>query len=276
MLPGFLLTLREGLEAALIVGIVLGALQKMHRPELRSAIWWGVGTAVALSLAVGFGLSRVGLSLEGAAEEAFEGLMMLAAAMVLTWMIFWMNRFARQLKTQLEGEVRLAASASRRGALFSLAFLAVLREGIELALFLTAAAMTSGGLPTVLGAALGLCGAVFFGWALFASTIRLDLRRFFQVTSILLVLFAAGLVAHAVHEFNELGWIPPLIEEVWNMNSILPEQSWGGQLLTALFGYNANPSLSEVLAYGLYWIGIGLGLLGARRHALSLPTGVLS
>jgi len=110
-------------------------------------------------------------------------------------------------------------------ALFSLAFLAVLREGIELSLFLTAATFTTDAQQTVIGAVLGLFSAVLLGWALFATTIRLNLRRFFQVTSILLILFAGGLVAHGVHEFNEVGWIPAIVEHVWDINGILDENS---------------------------------------------------
>ncbi len=268
MLSAFLLALREGLEAALIVGIVLSALHKMRRSELGASVWLGVGVGGTVSLVSGVGLVRLGIGLEGAAEEAFEGLTMLAAALVLTWVIFWMNRAARQLKAQLEGEVRQAVVTSRRGALFSLAFLTVLREGIELALFLAAAAVTAGGQQTVFGASLGLATAVLLGWMLYRGTLRLDLRRFFAITSVLLILFAAGLVAHAVHEFNELGWIPPLIESVWDFNPILPEQSAGGQLLRALFGYNANPSLSEALAYVLYLVAVGIGLNSARWQAM--------
>ncbi len=205
MLSAFLLALREGLEAALIVGIVLSALHKMRRSELGASVWLGVGVGGMVSLVSGVGLVLLGIRLEGAAEKAFEGLTMLAAALVLTWVIFWMNRAARQLKAQLEGEVRQAVVTSRRGALFSLAFLAVLREGIELALFLAAAALTAGGQQTVFGASLGLATAVLLGWMLYRGTLRLDLRRFFAITSVLLILFAAGLVAMLFT--NSTSWV---------------------------------------------------------------------
>lgn len=130
-----------------------------------------------------------------------------------------------------------------------LAFLAVGREGFELALFLVAAQISTSAVQTLIGAALGLLASAVLGWLLFASTYRLSLRRFFQVTNVLLILFAAGLVAHGVHEFNEAGIIPSIIEHVWDINTLLDEKSPFGLILTALFGYNGNPSLTEVIAY---------------------------
>jgi high-affinity iron transporter len=267
MLPAYILSLREGLEAALIVGIVLGALRQMRRPDLRSAVWAGVFSAVLLSLGAGALLSLLGLSFAGRAEEIFEGFTMLLAAGILTWMIFWMNRQARSLKADLESGVQHAATGGR-GSLFGLAFLAVLREGVELALFLSAAAFASDGLQTLAGALLGLGTAILLGWSLFATAVRLDLRRFFGVTGVLLVFFAAGLVAHGVHEFNEAGWIPAVIEHVWDINPVLSEDSFAGQLLKALFGYNGNPSLTEVLAYLAYFVILFFGLRRTRRQTV--------
>ncbi|GAB4418435.1 MAG: FTR1 family protein [Anaerolineales bacterium] len=269
MLPSYLLSLREGIEAALIIGIVLGALRKMRRTEFAPAVWMGVVSAVLLSIAGGVALTLLGLSFEGAAEEIFEGITMLLAAGVLTWMIFWMSRQARTIKGDLENEVHQAAFKGGKRALFMLAFLAVMREGIELALFLAASTFATNAQQTLLGAILGLGTAVLLGWSLFASTIRLDLRRFFQVTGFLLILFAAGLVAHGIHEFNEVGWIPPIIEHVWDVNTILDENSTLGAMLKALFGYNGNPSLSEVIGYVMYFVAIFLGLRIDRQQQKS-------
>jgi high-affinity iron transporter len=271
LLSSFLLSLREGIEAALIIGIVIGALQKINRPWLSRAIWAGAACAAALSLLAAIVPNLIGASLVGRAEEIFEGITMLVAASVLTWMIFWMNSQARNLRNELESGVRRAALQAGKGALFLLAFTAVLREGIELALFLTASAMTSSTQAVVIGALLGLGVAILLGWLLFASLVRLDLRRFFQVTGFLLIMFAAGLVAHGVHEFNELGWIPPLVEHVWDLNPLLNEDSSLGMLLTALFGYNANPSLSEVVAYLAYFTAILIGLRLANSASRTLP-----
>ncbi|NOY99899.1 MAG: iron transporter [Chloroflexi bacterium] len=260
MLPSYLLSLREGLEAALIIGIVLGALRQMNRKSLAPAVWIGVVSAAAISLVSAIVLTRFGLSLEEEAEKIFEGVTMLLAAAILTWMIFWMSRQSHTIKSNLESGVHEAAAGTGKRALFWLAFIAVLREGIELALFLTAAVFASDAQQTLTGALLGMGTAILLGWSLFATTVRLDLSRFFKVTGFLLILFAAGLVAYGVHELNEVGWIPAVIEHVWDVNPILDEKSTIGAMLKALFGYNGNPSLTEVLAYLGYFAAIFLGL----------------
>lgn len=270
MLPSYLLTLREGLEAALIIGIVLGALRKTNHTQLSPTVWAGTISAVALSIISGIALTNFGLSLEGSVEKVFEGVTMLLAAAILTWMIFWMQHQSRSLHGELEDSVRQAASGTGKRALFLLAFFAILREGIELALFLTAATFASDARQTLLGVAFGFASAILLGWAIFASTVRLDLGRFFKVTSVLLVLFAAGLVAHGIHEFNEVGWIPSGIENLWNINPILDENSAFGAMLKALFGYNGNPSLTEALAYIAYFAAIVLGLGLAQKPKLKL------
>jgi|Deesub1362A_J573_1020465.scaffolds.fasta_scaffold07609_2 high-affinity iron transporter len=273
MIASFLIALREGLEAALIVGIALGVLVKLRRGDLRRWVWSGVAAAVLISLGVAWALNAMGASLEGPAEEVFEGIAMLLAAGVLTWMIFWMQRQGSRIQRELERDVRSAASQGQAWGLFGIAFFAVLREGIETALFLTAAAMASGSQQTLAGGLLGLAAAVAVGWLIFATTVRLNVRRFFQVTSVLLILFAAGLVAHGIHEFNEVGWVPPIIEHVWDINPILDENSTVGTLLKALFGYNGNPSLTEVIAYVLYYAVVLLGLrrLPGKREQLAQP-----
>ena len=265
MLPSYLLSLREGIEAALIIGIVLGALRQMRRGDLSGAVWIGVVAASALSILAGVLLTVFGLNLEGSTEEIFEGITMLLAACILTWMIFWMSRQARSIREELQNGVHRAAFEAGKRGLFVLAFLAVLREGIELTLFLVASVFASDVQGTLIGALLGLGTAILLGGSLFASTVRLDLRRFFQVTGILLILFAAGLVAQSAHEFNEVGWVPPLIEHVWDLNGILDEDSLAGSMLKALFGYNGNPSLTEVLAYSAYFVAIVVGLRQSRQ-----------
>ena len=261
MLPTYLLSLREGLEAALIIGIVLGALSKIRRQDLSPTVWLGTLSAVGVSILTAIILTAFSMSLEAGAEQVFEGITMLIAAGILTWMIFWMRKQARFLKSELEAGVNKAAASTGKRAMFWLAFVAVVREGVELALFITAAffagdqsQLTSNIIQTLAGTILGLGTAALLGWTLFATTVRLDLRRFFQVTGILLILFAAGLVAHGVHEFNEVGWIPSVIEHVWDVNAIVDENSVPGQLLRTLFGYNGNPSLTEMIAYFAYLV----------------------
>jgi high-affinity iron transporter len=263
MLPAYLLSLREGLEAALIIGIVLGALRKIRRTDLSPALWLGTLAAFGVSVFTAILLTRLGLEMEDPGEAIFEGFTMILAAGILTWMIFWMSKQSRTLKSELEEGVNKAAVSSGKRALFWLAFVAVVREGIELALFLTAAFFigdqshaTANTAQNLAGAILGLGTAILLSWSLFATAIRLDLRRFFQVTGALLILFAAGLLAYGIHEFNEIGWIPAIIPHVWDLNSIISQTSLLGQLLETLFGYNANPSLTEVIAYLAYFAGV--------------------
>jgi High-affinity Fe2+/Pb2+ permease len=259
MLPTYLLSLREGLEAALIIGIVLGALSKIRRNDLSPAVWLGTLSAVGISILTAVVLTSFGMSLEDPAEAIFEGITMLIAAGILTWMIFWMSKQARFLKSELEAGVNKAAASAGKSGVFWLAFIAVVREGVELALFITAAffagnqsGMTSDIIQTLVGTILGVGTAALLSWTLFATAVRLDLRRFFQVTGLLLILFAAGLIAHGVHEFNEVGWIPSVIEHVWNLDSVISETSLLGQLLKTLFGYSSAPSLTEMIAYFVY------------------------
>jgi high-affinity iron transporter len=265
MIASLLIGLREGLEAAIIIGLTIGVLTKIGRREYRATVWYGVAAATFVSLGAALILQLLGARFEGRAEEIFEGLMMFLAASVLTWMIFWMQRMSRQVQQGLEIEVRSAAMRGHSWGLFGISFLAVLREGVETALFLTATAMTTSPLESLFGGLIGILISIILGWAIFASTIRLDLHRFFQVTSTLLILFAAGLFAHGIHEFNEAGIIPGLIDPLWDINPILNEQSFVGRILQTLFGYNGNPTLTEVLAYFGYYLVILLGIRGITR-----------
>src|SRR5512142_132358 len=261
MLPTYLLSLREGLEAALIIGIVLGAVNKIRRSDLSTAVWLGALSAILVSILTAVVLTTFGMSLEDPGEAIFEGITMLIAAGILTWMIFWMGKQSRFLKGELEAGVNKAAASTGKTAVFWLAFAAVVREGVELALFITAAffagtktglTVTSDIVQTLVGTILGVGTAVLLSWTLFATTVRLDLRRLFPVTGFLLILFAAGLFAHGIHEITEVGWIPAVIEHVWNLDNIISESSLLGQLLSTLFGYNSSPTLTEVLAYFIY------------------------
>ncbi|MEX1248507.1 MAG: FTR1 family protein [Anaerolineales bacterium] len=259
MLPSFLLALREGLEIALIVGILFGALHQFKRTDLFSTIRLGVAGAVLVSLLAAALLNLFGASLQGRSEAIFEGVMMWTAAGVLTWMILWMQSRAGRIKELLQKEV---GAASRLGKLplFLVAFIAVLREGIEMALFLTASVFASNMAQTLVGAAVGIAAAVLIGWGIFRASIQLNIKRFFRVTSFLLIFFAAGLVAHGMHEFNEASLIPGVVEHVWDVNGILDENSIPGQILKTLFGYNGNPSLTELIGYALYFVALYLAI----------------
>jgi len=269
--PAYLLALREGLEAALIIGLTLGVLARTNRGDLRRYVWIGTALASLLSIVVAIGLLQIGVQLQGRSEQIFEGLTMVFAAGLLTWMILWMRRQARRVQEGFEADVRRAAQAGQSRAIFTLAFLAVLREGVELALFLTAATFQVNAATTLSGGLLGLGTAVLLGWIVYGTSVRLDVRAFFQVTGLLLLLFAAGLVAHGVHEFNELGWVPPLLDPIWNLSSVLREDTVVGSFLKSLFGYNADPSLTEALAYIFYLVALALAWRGAARPTAPLP-----
>ena len=202
---------------------------------------------------------------EGMGEQLFEGTTMLLAAGLLTWMIFWMQRRARSLKSEMEANVNQALLHTGKGALFGLAFVAVVREGLELALYLVAARMASSPLQTIIGAFLGLAGASLLGWVMFATSRRLNLSTFFRFTNLLLVVFAAGLVAHTFHEYTEAGLLPTLLNPVWNLSGVLSDESSVGQILSTLFGYHSSPNLLLVIGYLGYIVLVGLGLRQGSR-----------
>jgi len=269
-LNAFFVTLREGLEAALIVSIVLAYLTRISasRDALR-AVWAGTAAAVAVSIATGAVLFFTVGELEGRSEEIFEGIAMFVAVAFLTWMVFWMRRQAAGMRQSLEVRVRDALVAGSTIGIAGLVFFAVVREGWETALFLFAITETGSPAATAVGSVLGLVGAVLLGVAFYRGSRRLNLRHFFAVTGILLIVFAAGLLAHGVHEFQEAGLLPMTVEHVWDTNSVINEDSRGGELITALFGYNGNPSLLELVAWASY---LSIGLWFFLRPVLRLPT----
>jgi high-affinity iron transporter len=200
--------LREGFEASLIVGIVLAFLNKAGRREAFTPVWIGAGLALLLSVLTGTLLFVIGAELEGRAEAIFEGSAMLVAAALLTWMIFWMRRQARFIKKELEGQVEHALATGSWIALALVAFVGVLREGVETALFLFGTVEGSNRLLAGTSAVIGLTGAVMLGYLFYRGASRLDLRKFFTVTSVLLLAFAGWLLAQGLHEFAEAGVFP--------------------------------------------------------------------
>lgn len=265
----FIVALREGIEAVLIVSILLAYLKQLGRTDRAHLIWWGTALAVAISLAIGTAIFALGTEFEGTAEQVFEGLVTLAAVGVLTWMIFWMRRQGARIRSDLEEKVDASLLAGGL-ALAALAFTAVLREGVETALFLFAAAkgtaVDAGGVGAQLvGAVLGLAVAVVLGVLLYRGGIRMNLRTFFRVTGSILIVVAAGLFAYSVHELQEAGWLPFLSVTAFDLTGILPDDSGLGAMLRGLVGYNADPSMLELVA----WIGylVVVGTLYLRPHA---------
>jgi high-affinity iron transporter len=206
LLSAFLIALREGVEAALVVGIILVYLSRTGRSHLARFVWFGVAAAAALSLAVAIALQRWQIN-----EDGFEGLLMLLAAFFVITMIVWMNRVARHLKNEIEQKVEAYAARAGDAAgwgLFLFVFLMVVREGAELALILRAVEMSSAGLQTWIGTAVGIAGAVAVGLFFFKGTLRVPLSRFFAVTSGILMLVAFQLAITGLHELSEAQWLP--------------------------------------------------------------------
>jgi high-affinity iron transporter len=274
MIPAFLIALREGLEAALIVGIIAAYLVRIDRRDALPRVWIGVGAAVVGSMVVGIAVIATIGRLPLVVQETVEGFAAVIAVVVLTWMLFWMRRQGRAMKGELERGVDVALAGGSVLALAGLAFVSVAREGLETVLFMAAVFSATGvGLGPALGAVAGLATAVAIGIAFFAIGVRIDLRRFFNVTGVLLIFVAAGLCAFAVHEFGEAG----LIENagvVFDLSSVLPESSPLGAVLAGLFGYRATPTPLEVVAYLAYLVPVLTAfLLGDRRPTVRQPAG---
>jgi high-affinity iron transporter len=280
MISTFLITLREGLEMSLIVGILLAYLARTgHRREF-GAVWTGVACAALASLAAAAVIFITAGAFRGRGEQFFEAAAYLTAVAVLTYMIFWMRREALTIRASLQARMSEALRADSRTALVVLAAVSVGREGIETALFFFATVRASSPLAGGAGAVLGLGAAVLLGWLLYRGTYRLDLRLFFNVTSALLLLVGAGLLTRGIGELQEAGVVPMLVEQLWNSNRFVSETSPLGNLLQAMFGYTSTPSLTQVAAYAVYLVAVGRAYLRPASRpvraqtAHALPTGL--
>jgi high-affinity iron transporter len=266
----FLITLREGIEAALIISIILAYLRQLGRMDEAPRVWWGTAGAATLSVAIGGIIFAAAGEFEGRGEELFEGLVSLFAVGVLTWMIFWMRRQAARIKSELQERVDIALAAGGL-ALAALAFIVVLREGIETALFLFATAKATaqgagGSLGQVTGAALGLVTAAILGYLLYRGGIRLNLRTFFKVTGALILVVAAGLFAFSVHELQEAGYLAFGTQTAYDVSGTLSDQDGAGAILRALIGYQDRPSVLEVLAWVTYVLVTGFLFLRPTKR----------
>lgn len=267
--------LREGMEAALIVAILLAYLRRLSRPEAARWVWAGTGAAVLVSALAGAVLWATVGELEGTAEAVTEGIVALAAAGVLTWMVFWMGRQARSIRSSLESQVDAALVGGGTVALASIAFIAVVREGFESALFLISTTVGEEARGAqVVGGLLGVAAAVAIGYLVYRGSRYVNLRVFFRITGVLIVLFAAGLIAKGIHEFQEVGTLPVLVEHVWNTGVLDPEVSTAGRFLRSLFGWDAAPSLLMVAGYLAYLIPVGGAFLRMTAPTTRRPEAV--
>jgi high-affinity iron transporter len=258
----YLIGLREGLEASLVVGILVAYLVRTGNRDRLRPIWTGVGIAVGLSLAVGAVLTFTSNSLSFEAQETFGGVMSLVAVAFVTWMVFWMRRTARGMKGDLEGKLHAALTTGTR-ALVVTAFIAVGREGLETAVFLwsavQAAAQEDGStVAPVIGGALGLCTAVLLGWLLYRRAVRINLARFFTVTGAGLVVVAAGVLSYGFHDLLEAGVVSGgFFERVaFDVSSTIPPSTWYGTLLKGVLNFRPDPTVFEVVVYLAYLVPV--------------------
>jgi high-affinity iron transporter len=251
----FLITLREGLEAALIVAIVMAYLRQLGRTDQFGWVALGTLAGALVSLIAGTGVYIAIGELEGRAEQLTEGIIALTAVGVLTWMIFWMRRQARTVGADLRGQVDRALAGGAMLGLAMVVFVGVLREGIETALFLLAVIFDSGAISTATGAFAGLAVAVAIGTAVYQGGRQINLRLFFQITGGLIIIVAAGLFGKGVHELQEAGVIETFLTPVWNVEgSAIVGHGHVADFLKGLFGWSPDPSIEHVAVWALYLV----------------------
>lgn len=288
VLPTFLIGLREGLEAALVVGILVAYLRRIGRGDALPRLWAGVGLAVALSLGIGAVLTFGAYALTFEAQELIGGLLSVLAVGMVTWMIFWMQKAGRTMKATLEGGVDRALTHGGIWALIAVGFVSVAREGIETTLFLWSMVQSLGDTPSaLLGAVLGILAAVTIGWLLARGAVRLDLRQFFTWTSGFLVIVAAGVLAYAIMDLQEAGALPgpftsaaPLdpatgaVALGWGAfpfgwafdvsNVVAPSGAWAA-ILQATIGFMPRMTWLQVAAWALYLLVVGIFFVRGLR-----------
>ena len=293
MLATFLIGLREGLEAALVVGILVAYITRIGRRDILPRMWAGVGLAIALALAIGAVLTFGAYSLTFEAQEIIGGTLSLIAVAMVTWMIFWMQRTARTLRSSLEGGIDRALAQGGLWALVAIGFVSVAREGIETTLLLWSMVQSFGDAPAaLLGALLGLLAAVVLGWLLARGMLRLDLRRFFLWTGAFLIIVAAGVLAYAVHDLQEGGVLPgpfgalaptdPVTGAVaiglagwpfgwaFDVTAQIAPGSPLAAVLQAAVGFMPQMTWLQVIAWVLYVVIVGAFFLrGARRGRMA-------
>lgn len=271
MISSFIITFRETLEAALVVGIVLSYLVKTKRTQHNNVVYLGVVSAIVVSLIGAYLFNVLAGGFEGRAEQIFEGSSMLFAVIMLTSMILWMMN-QKHIATELHQKVDMELNEQHKAGLFLVVFASVLREGIETVIFLGATTFVSVGQNNIIGALLGIAIVIIIAYFIFIAGKKINIKIFFNVTSVFLILFAAGLVSSSIHEFQEAGILPETIEHVWNINPqveiggtypIMHQEGFIGSILHSLIGYDASPSLLQLIGYLAYislimisWINI--------------------
>ncbi|KGM30679.1 iron uptake transporter permease EfeU [Inquilinus limosus] len=267
MLVPFLIMMREGIEAALIVGIIAGYLRQTGRTQWMPLVWIGIAIAVLLSIAVGIVLNLISAEFPQREQELFEAVVGLVAVFVLTSMVFWMRKAARSIKAQLQHSVDAALEGhdAKGLALIGMAFFAVAREGLESVFFLLATFQQDVGLAAPIGALAGVAVAVAVGFAIFWFGVRLNLKRFFRWTGLFILVVAAGLLAGSLRALHEAGLWNGLQEIAFDLSHILPIDGPLGSVLAGIFGYQDTPTVGEVAVYILFLlVTLPLFLSGGR------------
>lgn len=252
MLSNFLVGIREGLEAALIVGILIAYIVKVGNRKHLAAVWFGVGSALAISFATGGFLAFTSAELSERGEQFFAGTTSLIAVGLVTWMVFWMKRAARGLREELHGKVSTALTTGPITVALA-AFFAVVREGLETAVFAYAnfRTATSNSAPAI-GLTMGLISAVALGWLIYRRAITINLSKFFSITGVALVVIAAGVLAYGVHEYQELGWFPGDGMYAWNLTPWLAPDSIIATFLQGTLGFRTKFTWVEIFAWAAF------------------------
>ena len=275
MFVPFLIMLREGLEAALIVSLIASYLQRTQRSEWFGAMWIGVFVAATLCLGLGYFINETTGEFPQKEQELFEGIVATIAVCILTWMVFWMRKVSRNIKVQLEGAVDNALQKGKGSgwALIMMVFLAVAREGLESVFFLLAAFQQDVGIAPPVGAILGLATAIVLGMLIYWGGVRLNMAAFFKWTGLFILLVAAGLAAGAIRAFHEAGLWNAFQSVAFDFSDTLSTSTLTGTLLEGFFGYQEAPSISEVAVWLIYLIpALLLFFMPARPPASTLRT----
>ena len=271
MIANYLIGLREGLEASLVVSILVAYLVKMGRRDRLAPVWVGVLAAVGVSLLFGALLTFTSNQMSFQAQEAFGGSLSIVAVGFVTWMVFWMRRTARTLSTELRGRMD-AALAMGAGALVLTAFIAVGREGLETSLFIWSAIQATGqNTQPVLGAALGLLTSVVIGYLFYKGALRINLAKFFLWTGAVLIVVAAGVLAYGVHDLQEAGILPGLDNLAFDVSGAVPPDSWYATLLRGTVNFTPATTWLQAIAWLLYIVPVFVLFLRPARSAAPAP-----
>lgn len=257
MFANYLIGLREGLEASLVVCILVAYLVKSGRRDALRPVWTGIAVAVLIALGFGCALTFGSRELTFEAQEGLGGSLSVVAVALVTWMVFWMRRTARHLRTELHGKLDQALVMGT-GALVLTAFLAVGREGLETALFVWASVRASGDGThgPLIGVVLGLASAVLLGWLFYRGAVRIDLAKFFTWTGGMLVVVAAGVLAYGFHDLQEADVLPGLTHLAFDISGAIPPDSWYGTLLKGVFNFQPDPTVLQVTVWALYLVPV--------------------